>query len=86
MKKETIPNFGSMAEESEFWDGEDATGYFDFDHPVKTKVDIPRKKMVTLRMEPELIVGIKELAARRKQRYQPMIREWIQERYLRERS
>ncbi|MDP8237027.1 MAG: CopG family antitoxin [Candidatus Erginobacter occultus] len=84
MKKETRPNSRSLAEESEFWDEQDATDYFDFDQPVKTKIDIPRKKMVTLRMEPELIVGIKELAARKKQRYQPMIREWIQERYLRE--
>ena len=84
MKKATRPNFKSLAEESEFWDEQDATGYFDFDHPVKTKIDIPRKKMVTLRMEPELIVGIKELAARKKKRYQPMIREWIRESYLRE--
>ncbi len=84
MKKETIPKFGTLSEESEFWDGQDATGYFDFDRPVKTKIDIPRKKMVTLRMEPELIDGIKELAARKSKRYQPMIREWIQERYLRE--
>jgi len=42
--------------------------------------------MVTLRMEPELIAGIKELALRRKKRYQPMIQEWIREKYLQESS
>ncbi|MFH1039435.1 MAG: CopG family antitoxin [PVC group bacterium] len=84
MKKNTMPKFRSLPEESEFWDKQDVTDYFDFDNPVDVEIRIPKKKMVTLRMEPELIDGIKELARQKRKRYQPMIREWIKERYLRE--
>jgi len=81
-----IPEFRLLKEESEFWDEQDVTDDFDFNNPVDVEIRIPRKKMVTLRMEPELIAEIKELALRRKKRYQPMIREWIREKYLRESS
>ena len=81
-----IPEFRLLKEESEFWDEQDVTDDFDFNNPVDVEIRIPRKKMVTLRMEPELIAGIKELALRRKKRYQPMIQEWIREKYLQESS
>ncbi len=86
MKKKEMPEFRSLREESEFWDEQDVSDYFDFNNPLDVEISIPRKKMVTLRMEPDLIDGIKELALRRKKRYQPMIREWIREKYLQESS
>ena len=79
-----MPEFRSLQEESEFWDEQTVTDYFDFDNPVDVEIRIPKKIMVSLRMEPELIAEIKKLAASRKKRYQPMIREWIKESYLRE--
>jgi predicted DNA binding CopG/RHH family protein len=69
MKKKEMPEFRSLREESEFWDEQDVSDYFDFNNPLDVEIRIPRKKMVTLRMEPELIAGIKELALRRKKRY-----------------
>jgi len=84
MKKKDMPEFRSLQDESEFWDEEAVTDYFDFDNPVDVEIRIPKKIMVSLRMEPELIAEIKKLAALRKKRYQPMIREWIKESYLRE--
>ena len=84
MKKKDMPEFKSLQEESEFWDEQAVTDYFDFDNPVDVEIRIPKKIMVSLRMEPELIAEIKELAVLRKKRYQPMIREWIKERYLQE--
>ena len=85
MKNKDMPEFKSLQDESNFWDEQSVTDYFDFDNPVDVEIRIPKKIMVSLRMEPELIANIKKLAVLRKKRYQPMIREWIKESYLRER-
>ena len=84
MKNKDMPEFKSLQEESDFWDEQSVTDYFDFDNPIDVEIRIPKKIMVSLRMEPELMVDIKKLAILRKKRYQPMIREWIKESYLRE--
>jgi predicted DNA binding CopG/RHH family protein len=83
MKKlKKIPSFKTVESESAFWDASDLTDYFDFDNP--QKVHIPAKKSVTLRIEPELLEGVKKVAACKRQYYQTMIREWIREKYLKE--
>ena len=84
MKNKDIPEFKSLKDESNFWDEQSVTDYFDFDNPIDVDIRFPKKIMVSLRMEPELMADIKKLAVLRKKRYQPMIREWIKESYLRE--
>jgi len=84
MKNKDMPEFKSLQDESNFWDEQSVTDYFDFDNPIEVEIRIPKKIMVSLRMEPELMADIKKLAVLRKKRYQPMIREWIKESYLRE--
>ncbi len=76
-----IPKFDSDLEEAGFWDTHDSTDFFDATVEVDEKlVDArPRKTLISLRLEPEIINQLKVVAHRRGIGYQTLIRMWIME-------
>lgn len=89
-----VPKFKSEEEEACFWDKNDSTKYFDQFKPAEVKlspalkeqVNLKReiKKPITLRMDPNQINIIKEIAAEKGLPYQTLIRMWITERVKKE--
>lgn len=81
-----IPKFSSLQEESDFWDTHDSTDYLDETAPVDiTFIDArPNKTQISLRLEPETISKLKELAKRKGVGYQTLIRMWVMERLAQE--
>lgn len=77
-----IPQFASEQEESDFWDTHDATDYLDDTVEVDvTFIDArPKKALISLRLEPETITRLKEVARKRGIGYQTLIRMWVMER------
>ena len=77
-----LPEFKSEQEESEFWDSHELTDYLDETAPVDVQfVDArPRKTLISLRMPPEVIAQLKDLAHARGIGYQTLIRMWVMER------
>jgi len=39
-----MPEFRSLREESEFWDEQDVSDYFDFNNPLDVEIRNPKKK------------------------------------------
>lgn len=83
-----IPEFQSEQEESDFWDAHSATEFFDETVPVDMQlVDArPRKTLISLRLPPETIADLKQIAHARGIGYQTLIRMWIMERLAQEGS
>lgn len=77
-----IPVFKDEKEESDFWDTHEVTDYLDELIPVDiTFVDArPNKTPISLRLEPETITRLKEVAGRKGIGYQTLIRMWVMER------
>ncbi|MCA9998991.1 MAG: hypothetical protein KDE56_24680 [Anaerolineales bacterium] len=82
MTKSKIPQFQDEKEESDFWDTHDSTEFFDEFEEVD--IDIidarPRLKQISLRLDPQTIDALKNMAATKGIGYQTMMRMWIVER------
>jgi len=58
-----VPKFKNVKEERQFWDSQESTDYLDDFKETKDVVFVrPKKQVVTLRLEPQLINKLKELA------------------------
>jgi predicted DNA binding CopG/RHH family protein len=80
------PEFQTEQEEAEFWDTHSAADFFDETTPVDMQfVDArPRKTLISLRLQPETIADLKQIAHARGIGYQTLIRMWIMERLAQE--
>jgi predicted DNA binding CopG/RHH family protein len=58
-----VPKFKNVKEERQFWDSQESTDYLNDFKETKDVVFVrPKKQVVTLRLEPQLINKLKELA------------------------
>ena len=58
-----VPEFKNIKEERKFWDEHDSTGYLDdFDEAKDVVFVRPKKQVISLRLEPQIINKLKELA------------------------
>ncbi|MBI4436653.1 MAG: BrnA antitoxin family protein [Candidatus Omnitrophica bacterium] len=78
MKK--IPRFKSEEEERRFWETHEIVPYESSLKKVRMAFPKPRKRLISLRLDEEQLVRLKELASKKGIGYQTMIRIWIQER------
>jgi predicted DNA binding CopG/RHH family protein len=57
------PKFKSLKEERKFWDTRDSTDYLDDFTPTKDVVFVrPKKEVISLRLEPNVIKKLRDLA------------------------
>ena len=77
-----VPTFATDKEEADFWDTHDSADFLDELIPVDvTFVDArPRKTLISLRLDPEVIDQLKVTARQRGIGYQTLIRMWVMER------
>jgi predicted DNA binding CopG/RHH family protein len=58
------PKFKNMKEERKFWESHDSTDYLDDFEEAKDVVFVrPKKQVISLRLEPQVISKLKNLAA-----------------------
>jgi predicted DNA binding CopG/RHH family protein len=58
-----VPKFKNIKEEREFWDSHDSTDYLDDFKEAKDVVFVrPKKQVISLRLEPQVINKLKKLA------------------------
>jgi len=58
-----VPKFKNLKEEREFWDDHESMDYLDDFEEAKGVVFVrPKKQVISLRLEPQLINKLKELA------------------------
>ena len=58
-----VPKFKNVKEERKFWDTHESTDYLDEFEDTKDVVFVrPRKQVISLRLEPQVINKLKELA------------------------
>ena len=58
-----VPKFKSIKEERKFWDSHESTNYLDDFKEVKDVVFVrPKKQVISLRLEPQIINKLKKLA------------------------
>lgn len=58
-----VPKFKSIKEERKFWDKHESTDYLDDFEETKDVVFVrPKKQVISLRLEPQVINKLKELA------------------------
>ncbi len=76
------PKFASDQEEADFWDTHDSTNYMDDTVEIDAVIidARPNKSPISLRLEPETIARLKEVAGRKGIGYQTLIRMWVLER------
>ncbi|HEX8230061.1 MAG TPA: CopG family antitoxin [Chloroflexia bacterium] len=79
-----IPKFKNEQDEMEFWEAHDSTDYFEdteetYLHLVGPR---PRKTLISLRLDQEVIDRLKELASTQGLGYQTLARAWISERLM----
>jgi len=81
-----IPEFATEQEESDFWDTHEFTDYLDETEPVDVRfIDgRPNKTQISLRLEPNTIAQLKEIAKHKGIGYQTLIRLWVMERLQQE--
>ena len=58
-----VPKFKNLKEERKFWDSHESTDYLDDFEETKDVVFVrPKKQVISLRLEPQVINKLKELA------------------------
>ena len=58
-----VPKFKNLKEERKFWDSHESTDYLDDFEEAKDVVFVrPKKQVISLRLEPQVINKLKELA------------------------
>ena len=97
-KSMKIPKFKSQKEEIEFWDTHDLTDYLDDMEEVKEPIELSAglkskiirrrhaKKLLTLRLDKDLIDKAKRVARKKAIGYQTLMRMWIAEGLNREKA
>ncbi len=87
-KPRKLPKFKSEDEEREFWDTHDATDYFDTSQAQVTNVENFHAglKPITIRFSVQQIDLIRRIARGMDVGYQSLIKVWIDERLLQEKS
>ena len=77
-----IPKLTGEAEEAEFWGTHDSVHYLDDTQPAEvTFMDArPRKQPISLRIDPDAIDQLKDIASRKGMGYQTLMRMWVMER------
>jgi hypothetical protein len=84
-KKKKVPTFKTDAEEHEFWMTHDSSDYES--QPIadgEIEFDIPVKKVISLRIDPDEYEGIKRIARSKRVRPTSLMRDWVDQRYRRE--
>ena len=83
-----LPRFRSEQEERDFWSTHDATEYFNVSQGQLADVDTfhSELKPVTIRFSSEQLDWVRKIAKRMDVGYQSLIKVWIDERLLEERS
>lgn len=81
MARKSIPSFTSEAEEQEFWQKHDSTGYIDWS---KGKIGVfpelkPSTKTISLRLPESLLAAIKTLANKKDVPYQSLMKVFLSE-------
>jgi predicted DNA binding CopG/RHH family protein len=83
-----IPSFRSEAEERDFWETHDTTGYIDWSRAVAGVFPNlkPSSETISLRLPAGLLAELKTLANRRDVPYQSLLKVFLAERIVRERA
>ena len=79
-KKARIPAFSSIEEEAAFWDTHDTTDYEDEFKPVKVRFARNLSQVLALRLEPQTLEELRELARKKGIGPTTLARMWILER------
>lgn len=81
-QRKAIPQFKSEAEEREFWQTHDSTGYVDWSKAECVVLPNlkPTTQTISLRLPRHLLEAIKTAANSRDVPYQSLIKVWLQER------
>ena len=78
-----IPKFKSEEEEAKFWDTHDLTNYLDEFEEVNEEIIITAKKrtkkLISIRMDEDIIVALKLAADKKRMPYQTLIQSWLVE-------
>jgi predicted DNA binding CopG/RHH family protein len=80
-KLKPIPRFKTEAEEREFWETHDSTGYLDWSKAQRAHFPNlrPSTTSISLRMTQDMLHRIKVAANRRDVPYQSLIKVWLSE-------
>jgi len=78
-KKSRIPEFKSYEEEAEFWDTHDFTDFDDEFKPVEVRVSKNLSSSVAIRLDPESLERIRQLAHDQGIGPTTLIRIWVLE-------
>ena len=80
-KLKPIPRFKSEAEEREFWESRDSTGYVDWQAAEHARFPNlkPSTTAISLRLPAGLLERIKVAANKRDMPYQSLIKAWLAE-------
>lgn len=83
MSKKKLPEFKSIEEEAEFWDTHSFADYWDEFELVKEPVFVrPPKKVVSLRLDRQMLEALEMLANEKSIPYTTLLRMWIKERLI----
>ncbi len=78
-----IPKFKSEEEEAKFWNTHDLTNYLDEFEEVNEEIIITAKKrtkkLISIRMDEDIIVALKIAADKKRMPYQTLIQSWLVE-------
>ena len=78
-----IPKFKSEEEEAKFWNTHDLTNYLDEFEEVNEEIIITAKKrtkkLISIRMDEDIIVALKLAADKKRMPYQTLIQSWLVE-------
>ena len=84
-----VPKFKNLKEERKFWDSHESTDYLDDFEETKDVVFVrPKKQVISLRLEPQVINKLKKLAKTLNSQKQELIenqkyrRNWNRQQYL----
>ncbi|MCH8868700.1 MAG: hypothetical protein IIC85_03245 [Chloroflexi bacterium] len=77
--KARIPKFSSIEGEAEFWDTHDTTEFESEFRPVDVKVAKRLSKGITIRLDPDTMKRVRELASNRGIGPTTLIRMWVVE-------
>ena len=75
--KNPIPSFKSIQEEAEFWDTHDMADYWDQFKPVKVRVAQNLSEGITIRLDPDTLERVRELASDKGIGPTTLIRMWV---------
>jgi len=79
VERKELPRFPSAEEEAEFWETHSVADYWDQMEPAKVVSGGPRKKLISIRLDPAYIDQIKRIASRKGIPYQTLIQMWLAE-------